>query len=392
MKRKATISLLTLFFFLFALQLNADIIGYNPATIAPPSNDDCANAITLTVNTNFLCTNKTAGTLLDATGTSGLSGCPGLPQNANDDVWYKFVATDTSHKVELLNIAGSETDLYFMVFDGGPAGGDCATKTAILCGSTNPSTVSSLTVGNTYFIAVFTNSSTPGADTTFDICVGTTPTAPANDECSSALAITSLPFNNSFDASAATNNGGSITAAGCIDMNDGVWYTVTGDSGNITVTVAPDAWDAAIAVYEGSCGSLTCVSDSNVGVSGFTEATTFASTLNTIYYVNVAFPGSSDQPEGAFNLSVTSDVLSIDDIVAKGFSYYPNPVENILKMHANEAINLVSIYSVLGKEIKRLTQTTDIKAEIDMSNLPAGTYFVKVLVGNTSGSFKVLKN
>jgi len=396
MKRKAALNLMILFFFPLVGHLYAAPLKVNSLidVVAPPANDDCANATTVTVNQNFLCSVVTPGSLEDATPTTGLSGCPGLPQNANDDVWYKFVATDTTHKIELLNITGSNTDLYYMVFDGGVTG-DCNTMTGIFCGGTNPGMPINLTIGNTYFVNVFTNSSASGANTTFNICIGTNGTAPpANDDCANAEAIlgASMPYNADYDATTATNNAGFITSSGCIDMNDGVWYTIIGDGGDITLTVTPDSWDAAIAVYEGSCGSFTCVGDNNVGGSGALETIVITSTLNTTYYVNIGYPsGSDDKPEGVFNLAVTSSTLSIEDIVAKGFYYYPNPVENVLKMNANESINQISLYSILGREIKSSSQT-GLNAELDMSSLPSGTYFVRVVVGESSGSFKVIRN
>ncbi|MCF6347894.1 MAG: T9SS type A sorting domain-containing protein [Flavobacteriaceae bacterium] len=393
MKRKATIIIIILFFFPFVWQLNATSIKENAITniIAPPANDECANATTLTVNSNFLCTTKTAGTVAEATGSGVSTGCPGN-SNANDDVWYKFVATDTSHKIELSNIAGSNTDLYYIVYEGGTTG-NCNTMTAIFCGSANPGTPPSLTVGNTYFINVFTNSTVSGANTTFDICVGSTATAPSNDDCADAenIALASLPFDATYDATSATNNAGSITVSGCTDINDGVWYTVIGDGTEITVIANPDSWDAAITVYEGSCGTFTCVGSSNNGASDIAEGVTFTSTSSTTYYINIAHPGITDEPEGVFDLSVTSAVLSIDDIVAKGFYYYPNPVEKILKMNAKESIDQISLYTILGREIKRFTQS-NVKAELDMSSLPSGTYFVKVVIGDSSGSFKIIKN
>ena len=179
--------------------------------------------------------------------------------------------------------------------------------------------------------------------------------------------------------------------AGCVDINDGVWYTLNGNGGNFTVTVSPTDWNASIAVYSGSCGSFTCIASSNVGGANVVEAVTFTSTLNTTYYVNIGHPFAENLSEGVFNLGVTSTVLSIDDIVAKGFYYYPNPVQNVLKMSANESIEQISLFSILGKEIKRSTYS-DLNAEMDLSNLASGTYFVRVVVGDSSGSFKIIKN
>ena len=391
MKRKATIAVIILFFLPFIGQLNAKSINntflYN-SLLAAPSNDECSMATSLTVNPDYLCTNKTAGTLLDATASAGTSNFCSSLTKANDDVWFKFVATEVSHKLDLLNIVG--TSLYHMVYDGGVGGSCPTTDVPLYCSSSNTNDLSDLTIGNTYIIRVFSNSTDAGASTTFDVCIGTS-TPPANDDCANAEAISSLPFSAMYDASSATNNLGSITASGCIDMNDGVWYTLIGNGGDYTITVTPTGWNAAISVYSGSCGSFTCVTSSNVsGSTNGVEAATFTSILNTTYYINIGSPTAEDLPEGIFNLDVTSVVLSIEDIVAKGFYYYPNPVENVLKLSANESIEQISLYSILGREIKRSAHS-DLTAEMDLSNLASGTYFVRVDIGDSSGSFKIIK-
>ena len=60
-------------------------------------------------------------------------------------------------------------------------------------------------------------------------------------------------------------------------------------------------------------------------------------------------------------------------------------------MNANESIEQISLYTVLGREIKR-SSNADLSAEIDLSNLASGTYFVRVVIGDSSGSFKIIKN
>ena len=394
MKRNATIGLIILFFLPFIGQLKAENINntflYN-SLLAAPSNDECSMATSLTVNPDYLCTNKTAGTLEDATASTGTYDACSSGVNANDDVWFEFVATAVSHRLDLMNIVG--TSLYHMVYDGGVVG-SCPTNDLadlpILCSNSNTSDLSGLTIGNTYIIRVFSNSAAAGANTTFNVCIGTSPPIPTNDDCANAEAISSLPFSAMYDASSATNNSGPIVASGCEVMNDGVWYTLNGNGGDYTITVTPTGWNAVISVYTGSCGSFTCVTSSNVSGTGGIEAATFTSILNTTYYINIGGPTSEDLPEGIFDLDVTSVVLSIEDIVAKGFYYYPNPVENVLKLSANESIEQISLYSILGREIKRSTHS-DLTAEMDLSNLASGTYFVRVDIGDSSGSFKIIK-
>ncbi|MDY7395491.1 T9SS type A sorting domain-containing protein [Aureibaculum sp. 2210JD6-5] len=394
MNRKTTYVFLIAFFFLFTGLLQAN---ENEAdATAPPVNDDCVNATTLTVNTNYLCNNVSSGTLVDATASTvssdgAIGSCPSVSTKANDDVWFKFVATNVSHRVKILNITGSITDLYTNVYNGGVSGSCPTTATPLYCSDPETINLSSLTIGNTYFIRIYSNSTASGATTTFDVCVGSQPVTPANDDCSSAEVILSLPHNATYDATAATNNSGFITATGCLNMNDGVWFEIVGDGGTISITASPTSWDLGIAVYTGSCGTLICEGSANNGTMNVVEGVSFASASGTTYYINVAYPsGGLDNPEGVFDLAVTSSTLSIDKILDKGFTYYPNPVEKTLKMRANENIQQINLYSVLGKEIMRVNQN-DIQAELKLDNLPSGTYFVKAFVGGSSGTFKILK-
>jgi hypothetical protein len=388
MKKKTTL-LILLFCALFSIQINA-----SNNTFAPPVNDDCANATTLTMNPDYLCSATSSGTVFEATPSITPNACPGSTTNATDDVWFKFVATGTSHKIELLNISGSQTNLYHSVFDAG-ATGDCSTLVigdAIFCSDPNTSTLTGLTPLNTYFIRVYTNDAGTH-DTTFDICVGTEPLPPANDDCANAETVASFPFNTVVDATSATNNAGFINVTGCGGgMNDGVWYTLVGDGSDISITVAPSGWDAKIAVYSGTCGTFTCIAEANNGLVGNTEAETFTSTSGTTYFINIGHPsGTSDFPEGAFNLEITASGLSIDDLVAKGFAYFPNPVKDELRMSAKEDIKSIYVYNMIGQEVKKVALSNMSSYKLDMSDLSKGIYFITAEIGGSTGTFKVIK-
>ncbi|PHS03142.1 MAG: hypothetical protein COA88_16020 [Kordia sp.] len=134
----------------------------------PPANDDCANAIDLTVNTNLDCTDVTAGTIAGATTSAEANAtCGGTP---NNDVWYTFTATSDLHVVSLENLVGSTTDMYMSIFEG-----TCAAFTEVMCSDPESATVAGLTIGTQYTVRVYTWNSDPIADTTFDICIGTPP-------------------------------------------------------------------------------------------------------------------------------------------------------------------------------------------------------------------------
>lgn len=127
----------------------------------PTTNDECANAIT--ISQTATCVN-TSGTTNAATASSQASGgCGGTP---NDDVWYKFTATTQGAFVSLSNVVGTSTDMYFSVYNG-----TCASLgTPLVCSDPNSNTVSCITVGQTYYIRVYTYGSAAN-NTTFNICV-----------------------------------------------------------------------------------------------------------------------------------------------------------------------------------------------------------------------------
>ena len=134
----------------------------------PPANDDCANAIDLTVNQDLTCATVTAGTIAGGTASAEANAtCGGTP---NNDVWYTFTATAILHNVSLENLAGSTTDMYMSIFEG-----TCAAFTEVMCSDAESATVAGLTIGTQYTVRVYTWNNDPIANTTFDICIGTPP-------------------------------------------------------------------------------------------------------------------------------------------------------------------------------------------------------------------------
>ena len=134
---------------------------------APLVNDECTGAISLTVNPDLTCTTTTAGTVAAATGSANANSCFGTD---DDDVWFSFVATGTTHYVDLLNVAGSVTDMYHVLYSG-----SCASLTQLYCSDANSSAATGLTIGNTYFVRVYTYTSTGGQNSTFDLCITSDP-------------------------------------------------------------------------------------------------------------------------------------------------------------------------------------------------------------------------
>ena len=142
------------------------------ASTSPPPNNDCSNATPVTVNSSTTCTSTTSASSVAATQSS--VGCTG---SADDDVWFSFVALSTSHNITVT--PGTMSDVVFQVYSGNCSGlSSLACIDETLSTSAETTTVSSLTIGNTYYIRVHSYASTNGTRGTFTVCIVTACTTP----------------------------------------------------------------------------------------------------------------------------------------------------------------------------------------------------------------------
>ncbi|NRD21155.1 fibronectin type III domain-containing protein [Winogradskyella eckloniae] len=229
---------------------------------------------------------------------------------------------------------------------------------------------------------------------------------PVNDDIAAAIAV--VVDEGYCDG---TNTNGNITASTDSGEGDGscflggsndVWFTFTVPAGVATVDVSTDFTggtlvDSEIAVYSGVSGSLVelgCDQDSGTtilsnGSSWNSIISDLAVTVGETYYVQVSgYFGS----EGSFCLDiVTNQVLGTDDFESESaFTYYPNPVKHTLTLNAQNNIEQVAMFNVLGQEVLRATPNA-IDSEVDMSQLQNGAYFVKVTIANVTQTIKVIK-
>ncbi|HAO06660.1 MAG TPA: hypothetical protein DCQ50_06640 [Chryseobacterium sp.] len=355
----------------------------------PPANDECATAITIPVNPNLNCGTVTAGYTIGAT-DSGTAPSPCYGQ-ADDDVWFKFVATATTHKISLLNITSvgstaGDTDTYFQVFSGG-----CGALSSILCSDPPSGVVSGLTVGETYLVRVYSYYGA-GSNQSFNICVGTFPPPPANDACSGALSATAFPYTYAQnDGAGATNNSGIVSVCSN-EMNDGTWFTFTGDGStfNINVTMpAGSDFDPQIGVYSGNCSALNCESTVDDGGQGGAETVSVPTLAGNTYYVNVGhYSGWSDEPEGAFTINITKNNLATSEVAANKntIKIFPNPFRDVVNISDIAKVKSVSVTDVSGRLIRVIENPT---SEIHLGELKQGVYFL--MLDMKDGSKQVVK-
>ena len=81
-------------------------------------------------------------------------------------------------------------------------------------------------------------------------------------------------------------------------------------------------------------------------------------------------------------------VLETQDFSAKGFKSAMS--NGTLTMRANENINSVAIYNMLGQQVYN-ANVNSMNSTVNMSNLANGTYIVKVNINGVEGSVKVIR-
>jgi gliding motility-associated-like protein len=135
------------------------------STLIP--NDECINATVTPVNPTTECVQTASGSLIGATASPNGNTCFGAD---DDDVWFQFTATSNQHSISLINIAGGTTDLFHVLYSG-----TCDALTQLYCSDPNQSVATGLTIGQTYYIRVYSWTGVAGQTSTFDVCVGTIP-------------------------------------------------------------------------------------------------------------------------------------------------------------------------------------------------------------------------
>ena len=174
------------------------------ASISPPTNNDCSNATSVTVNSSSTCTSTTSASSVGATQSS--AACAGT--GADDDVWFSFVATNTSHVLTVT--PGTMADVVFQVY-----GGNCGGLSSLACidatagSSVETTTVNSLSIGVTYYIRIHSYASTVGSRGTFTVCITTPCTTPTTAGTLSSDKTTTVV--NDAVTFSIVGNGGSVT-------------------------------------------------------------------------------------------------------------------------------------------------------------------------------------
>lgn len=379
-----------------------------------PTNDEPANADTLLLSTFEVCENPSIGYTTNATFTSEVT-C----STSNPDVWYTFTASETAEytfKADLLNGA---MPLYIGVYTGTPgflnAIPESPTSPTLQCEDV---VLADLTAGETYYISVTSSSSSQAIY--FSLCAYISPDAPSNDECTNPIALTvGANFEDSAIVATTTSasvNPGNSNFPACGTLEDfgiygrDVWFTVVvPESGSFTIETRAEPTetnlsDTAMETFTGSCGTETLI-PFYYNIPPPNTGTAYCNNQFVIGgnpYAGILFtdktPGETvivrvwgwAYQFGKFRIGAYDSTLSVGEFDLNSFSYYPNPVNDVLNIKYNKTITNVTIYDLLGKAI--IQEETDGQlVAVSTQNLNAGMYIVTVKSGDEMTNFKVIK-
>ncbi len=355
--------------------------------------NSCESALRLAVTATENC--PFSGCLNDPNGqypfVAFTPGCLGVPQS---------IATDCyAGEYSLVNVTLGETYIFSssIATDVITIGDD--TGTTVYTFGTGSVTWTSTLTGQIRFYTHADTNCTDNQDTRIRAVQCGTPVAPpANDDCNGATALT--PGGVFGDNPLVGTNLGATASTGvadptCSSYSGGdVWYSVVVPaSGNITFETdsdgTSDVTDTGIEAYSGACGSLTslgCDDDSGNGFFSLLSLTSL--TPGSTIYLRVFDYDNAEY--GTFQVSAYDGSLATNTFDTSKFNYYPNPVKDVLNLSYSQNISKVQVMNLLGQEVITKSINSN-QSQIDMSNLPQGTYLVKVTSENQVKTIKVIK-
>lgn len=328
------------------------------------------------------------GTVAGATQSIPAAACAGNTGVADDDVWHSFVATATN--VVVAAQGGADFDMVLEL-----RSGTCGTSTILACadatldGEVEQAVFGGLTVGNTYYIRLYSYTDVEPTEPTYSICVFGV-ASPANDECADAETI---EVNEPVECPAASVIGNNAFAAvstgdpSCDESTDGysdVWYTFN-SLGNSVVTVNYESFsqsDWGVVVTE-SCTAGVDVACEIAPTAPFDVDVEPNTDYLVRVYSNLQF-GSG----GEFALCVSGVISTgVETAVVSPWSVFPNPNDGRFQVvNSGSAMNAyVELFDATGRVVlnERVNMPQGGMHTFEQADrLAPGTYALRITSGD----------
>ncbi|MEZ4739887.1 MAG: hypothetical protein R2818_11180 [Flavobacteriales bacterium] len=225
-------------------------------------NDECADAITLPVQSGPTPVNWTYCDTHYA--TLSQAACTGAANQADDDVWYKFTATATTHTLHMFEISDSGNPRMELL------SGACGSLTSVQCSSAGGTTImSGLTVGTNYRLRVYDSSQSLAARLVVRLAI----TGPqVNEDCLGAIPLVPGSLLDYASTEKINTAPGASSVPACSgNADDDVWYTFTATGRSAAFVAHPEGSTTFTAeLFSGGCAALTSIDcRSNLAAGSF---------------------------------------------------------------------------------------------------------------------------
>ena len=177
-----------------------------------------------------------------------------------------------------------------------------------------------------------------------------------------------------------------------VNLTGGSDYTITYDYGG-TGASFPEKLKVAYGTSASAAAMTTELADyPNVtNATPNSDSQTFTAPSSGVYYFGFQAYSDADQFYLHLDNIAVEVALSTSEFENQSaFTYYPNPVKNTLTLNAQNTIENVTMYNMLGQEVLSANPYS-VDSDIDMSNLANGSYFVKVTIANITKTIRVIK-
>ncbi|WP_299364317.1 endonuclease [Winogradskyella sp.] len=145
-------------------------------------------------------------------------------------------------------------------------------------------------------------------------------------------------------------------------------------------------------VFSGNAGTFDLVVNGNViGTIPYTDTPTTTTIPVDVISVSSLVINNNSNPSNRVmfdNLSWTCGLLSTTEYDLNNITIYPNPARgNTLHISSNQNLTY-EVFSILGKKV---TNGNVVNREINIGNLNRGIYIIKLVLGNQSRTYKLVR-
>jgi hypothetical protein len=94
------------------------------------------------------------------------------------------------------------------------------------------------------------------------------------------------------------------------------------------------------------------------------------------------------------DFKVTTTLMAVDNFFTRNFAVYPNPATTMLNINSktNTGMNQVQITDINGRIVRQMEAQGITQAQLNVSDLTSGVYFIKVQSDLGSGTTKFIKS